>query len=77
MFTNRSLIHTLSAVAVGFLAYQYYVNVGSKASTPFVVVNVAGKGKGVVATRNIMVCVWFECQWCVSELMWDLFSKES
>lgn len=53
MFTNRGLFHALSAVAVGLLAYQYYIN-GRTSATPYVIVNVAGKGKGLVATRNIM-----------------------
>lgn len=56
MPSGNILLRTIFACAAGFLAFRYYVNFRSAQNAlSFEIVNLHNRGKGLVATRDIMV----------------------
>ena len=55
MHSGSVLLRAVFACAAAFLAFRYYYRFQLAQQTqPFKVVNVPDRGKGLVATRNIM-----------------------
>ncbi|KIJ54846.1 hypothetical protein M422DRAFT_24744 [Sphaerobolus stellatus SS14] len=51
--TNNTLYFTLITIAISLFAYRYYLTNVTNSGPAYEIVNIVGKGKGVVATRDI------------------------
>ena len=63
MPSGNILLRTAFACAAAFLAFRYYVSFRSAQNAlPFKVVNLPNRGKGLVATRDIIVSILIKFQ---------------
>lgn len=57
MQSGSILLRALFACAAAFLAFRYYDSFQRAQAVPYNVVNIPGRGRGLVATRDILVSI--------------------